>query len=160
VVLAVPAAVWAGAGADQLFGDCDPTGCGDRDRGWFMLVMVTAPLIPFGGFLVARGLRPGALTSLGRLVCVLACGVFVVLGLALVAGGVGAVVDYIHGNYPVNLDDPDGSRREALTDVGLWAAAALWCFVVAYFLLLVRQRLSRRYPSGEWLPGDRSTSAG
>jgi hypothetical protein len=160
LVLAVPAAVWAGAAADQIWGSCDPTGCGDRDRGWFMLVLVTAPLIPFGGFLVARDLRPGALATLGRLVCLLACGVFMVLGLGLVAGGVGAFVDYVRGDYAVNLGDPEGSEDQALTDVGLWAAAALWCFTIAYFLLLARRRLSRRYPSGSWPPSGKSTSAG
>jgi hypothetical protein len=159
-VLAVPGAVWLGAGVDQFTRDCDlDLECGDRDRGWFLLVMLTAPLIPLGGMLMAPGLRPGILARLGRLVSLLACGVFVLLGLALVAGGIGALVDYVEGDYPVNLSDPEGSRRQALMDVGLWAAAALWCFAIAVLLLLVRRRLSRRYPSGSWHRSDRSTSA-
>ena len=143
-MLAVPAAVWGGAGFDQLFGSCGPTGCGDRDRGWFVLVLVTAPLIPLGSFMVARGLRPGALAGAGRWACLLACGVFVLLGLALVGVGIGALVDYVEGKYPVNLDDPAGSKHQALFEVGLWGMAALWCFAVAFALLRVRRRLLSR----------------
>jgi hypothetical protein len=157
-VLAVPGAVWLGAGVDQFTRDCD-LDCGERDRGWFLLVMLTAPLIPLGGMLVARALRPGILARLGRLVTLLACGVFVLLGLALVAGWIGALVDYVERDYAVNLSDPEGSRRQALLDIGLWAAAAGWCFAVAVLLLLVRRRLSPRYPSGSWPRSDRSTSA-
>ena len=126
-MLAVPAAVWIAAAVAQVTGDCDVE-CGDRDRGYFLLVMVTAPLIP--------------------------------LGMALVAVGIGAFVDLVEGNYGVNLDDPAGSRRQAIIDVVIWVLGALWCFGVALGTLAVGRRLRRRYPSGPWHPGDRSTSAG
>jgi hypothetical protein len=142
-VLAVPATVWIAAGAAQVLGDCDIT-CGDRDRGYFMLVLVTAPLVPLGMALLAPRPLPAVLLRLGQLVCLLACGAFVLLGLALVAGGIGALVDVIERNYPVNLDDPVGSRRDAIVAVVLWMLAALWCFGVAVGTLVVGRRLRRR----------------
>jgi hypothetical protein len=108
------------------------------------MVLVTAPMIPVGAWLLTGGLRPGAPAGVARLGSLLVCGVFVVLGLALLAGGIGALVDYIEGNYVVNLDDPEGSKRQALIDVGLWAAAATWCFAVAFALLRVRRGLPSR----------------
>jgi hypothetical protein len=158
-VLAVPATVWIAAGAAQVAGDCD-IDCGDRDRGYFLLVLVTAPLIPLGMAVLAPRPLPAVLLRLGRLVCLLACGAFVLLGLALAAGGIGALVDVVERNYPVNLDDPAGSRRTAITDVVLWMLAALWCFGVALGTLVVGRRLRRRYPSGSWPPSGKSTSAG
>jgi hypothetical protein len=158
-VLAVPAAVWIAAAVAQVTGDCDLE-CGDRDRGYFLLVMVTAPLIPLGMALVARRALPAVLLRVGLVACVLACAAFVLLGLVLVAVGIGGFVDLLEGNYVVNLDDPAGSRRQAIIDVVIWVLGALWCFGVALGTLAVRRRLRRRYPSRPWLPGDRSTSAG
>ena len=129
----MPATVWIAAGAAQVLGDCD-IDCGDRDRGYFMLVLVTAPLIPLGMALLAPRPLPAVLLRLGQLVCLLACGAFVLLGLALLAG--------------------------AIVDVVLWMLAALWCFGVALGTLVVGRRLRRRYPWGSWPPSDRSTSAG
>jgi hypothetical protein len=159
LILAVPAAVWIGAGVDQVVGDCG-LDCGDRDRGWFMLVVVTAPLIPLGGLLIARRPGPPLLAVFGRVACLLTAGAFAVIGLGLVAVGIGAFVDLIEGNYAVNLDDPEGSLREAMIGVVMWKLAALWCFAVSFGLVVVRRRLGRRYPSRTWHPGDRSTSAG
>jgi hypothetical protein len=59
-VLAVPAAVWAGAFLDPMFADCDYD-CGERGRGWFVYVLLTAPLIPIGAWLAVPGIRPGRL---------------------------------------------------------------------------------------------------
>ena len=109
-MLAAPAAAWAGAGLDQFTRDCDVQ-CGDRDRSWFLLIMVTAPLIPLGLALVAPRAVPAALLRVGRVACVLACGGFALLGLVLLAVAIGAFVDLVEGNYGVNLDDPAGSRR-------------------------------------------------
>jgi hypothetical protein len=159
LILAIPATVWIGAGVDQVVGDCGYD-CGDRDRGWFMLVMVTAPLIPLGGLLIARRPGPPVLAAFGRVASLLAAGAFVVIGLSLVGVGIGAFVDLIEGNYAVNLDDPEGSRQDAMIEVVVWAFGALWCFAVAFGLIVVRSRLRRRYPSRTWPPGDRSTSAG
>jgi hypothetical protein len=125
-----------------------------------MLVMVTAPLIPLGGLLIARRPHPPVLAALGRVACLLAAGAFVVIGLGLAAVGVGAFVDLVEGTYAVNLDDPEGSRREAMVEVVMWALGALWCFAVAFGVVVVRRGLRRRYPSRTWPPGDRSTSAG
>jgi hypothetical protein len=156
----VPAAVWVGAAADQVWGSCDPTGCGDRDRGWFMGVMVTAPLIPLGAWLVAPAVRPAWLARVGAVACLLISTLFVVLALAVGGVGVGALVDYVNRDYPVNLDDPDGSRQDALIDALMWAIGAAWCLLVAWGVLLVRRRLLRRYPSGSWPPSGKSMSAG
>jgi MFS family permease len=158
-VLAVPAAVWVSAGVEQLFGECDFE-CGDRDRGYFLLVLVTAPLIPAGLALVARWPPGATLAALGRVVCLLAAGLFVLLALAIAGVAVGAWVDVVERNYPVNLDDPAGSRQGAIVEVVMWALAALWCLLVAAGLVAVRRRLRRRYPSGAWPPSDRSTSEG
>jgi hypothetical protein len=151
--------VWIGAGVDQVVVDCG-FDCGDRDRGWFMLVMITAPLIPLGGLLLAGRPGPPLLAAFGRVACLLGAGAFGVIGLGLVAVGIGALVDLIEGNYAVNLDDPAGSRQEAVIGVVLWVLAALWSVAVSVGLLVVRSRLRRRYPSRTWHPGDRSTSAG
>jgi hypothetical protein len=159
-VLVPPAFAWAGAGYELLLADCDPVDCGDRARGWFLLVMITAPLIPLGGYLVAPSVPRGAIAQLGRLACLLVGGVLMLLGLGLLAVGVGALVDYVNRDYPVNLDDPEGSRRGALLEVAIWTAGALWCFGLALLVLLVRRLLSRRYPSWSWPRSDRSTSAG
>jgi hypothetical protein len=148
-VLALPAAVWAGAALEPAFVDCD-FDCGDRGRGWFLLVMLTAPLIPLGAWLVAPAVGPAWLARVGAIGCLLITALFVVLGLAVGATGVGALVDYVNRAYPVNLDDPDGSRQGALIEVFMWAAGAVWCLLVAWGVLLVRRRLLRRYPSGTW----------
>jgi hypothetical protein len=139
---------------DQVARDCE-FDCGDRDRGWFMLVMLTAPLIPVGAILVAPSLRPEWLGRVGATTCLMVAGLFALLGLLIAAVGVGALVDYINRDYGVNLDDPEGSRRDALVDVGVYAFGAVWCGLVAWGVLLVRRRLRRRYPSGEWPPSGR-----
>jgi len=77
-----------------------------------------------------------------------------------VAVAVGYLVDVVERNYPVNVDDPDGSRREAIVAFAIWTLGALWCLGVVLALLAARRRLRRRYPSGPWPPSDRSTSAG
>jgi hypothetical protein len=125
VVLAVPAAVWAGAGADQLFGDCDPTGCGDRDRGWFVGVLLTAPLIPLGAGLVAPGVeRPNWLARLGRLGCTLVEGVFGLLAFASAAVATGLTE----------------SGRDLSAG---WLVLAAFCFAIAFFVDRIRRRLPR-----------------
>jgi hypothetical protein len=151
--------VWIGIGVDQVTRDCDVQ-CGDRDRSWFLLILVTAPLIPLGLALVARRAVPAGLLRVGRFACVLACGGFALLGLVLLAVAIGAFVDLVEGNYGVNLDDPADSRRQAIIEVVIWVLAAVWCFGVALGTLAARRRLRRRYPSTQWPPSDRSTSAG
>jgi hypothetical protein len=141
-VLAVPGAVWAGAAYEELFVACDPSVCGDRARGWFLAILVTAPLIPLGAALVAGGLRRrGALAAVLKLVCLLGAGFFGVLGLFLLVAATGLTESGDEASFS-------------------WVLGALWCLAVAALLLLVRRRLLRRYPSGSWPRSDRSTSAG
>jgi MFS family permease len=142
LILAIPAAVWLGAGYEELFVHCDAWNCGDRSRGWFLLVMLTAPLIPVGAALMGGGLpRRGALAALLRLVCVLGAAFFSLLGLALLVAATGVTE----------------SGDEASSS---WLLGGLYCLAVAMFLVVVRRRLSRRYPSESWPRSDRSTSAG
>jgi hypothetical protein len=123
-VLAVPAAVWAGAALDTAFADCGYT-CGDRARGWFAGVLVTAPLIPLGAAIAVRGVeRPTWLARVGRLGCALVEGVFVLIGCASVAAATG------------------------VTDAGSEASpeffvVAAFCFAIAFFVERIRRRLPR-----------------
>jgi hypothetical protein len=142
LVLAIPATVWIGAGWDQLFGECD-WDCGDRDRGWFLFVMVTGPLIPVGAWLLSgRMRRAGVFAALLRLACLLGGACFGLLGLALLAAATGLT--------------ENGDEAATTT----WLAGGLFCCAIAVALLLVRRRLPRRYPSGSWPPSGKSTSAG
>jgi hypothetical protein len=142
LVLALPATVWIGAGYEELFVHCDAWTCGDRSRGWFLLVMITAPLIPVGAALVGGGLRrEGPLTLLLRLVCVLGAAFFGLLGLALLAAATG-------------LTESGGEASPS------WLLGGLYCLAVASLLIVVRRRVPRRYPSGEWPPSGKSMSAG
>jgi hypothetical protein len=123
-VLALPAAVWVGAALETAFADCGYT-CGDRARGWFFGVLVTAPLIPLGAAIAVRGLeRPSWLGRLGGLGCVLVEGVFVLIGVASLAAATG------------------------ITDAGSEASpefyvVAAFCFAIAFFVERVRRRVPR-----------------
>jgi hypothetical protein len=141
--LAVPATVWTAAAIAQVWGDCDVE-CGDRDRGYFLLVMLTAPLIPAGiALLSRRGVRRPSLAILGRMACAAVAAIFALLGIGLTAVAVGAFVDLVQENYPVNLDDPEGSRRHAIAAVIVWLLVALWAFAVAWAMVMVRRRVGR-----------------
>jgi hypothetical protein len=119
----VPAAVWAGAALDTTISDCDYD-CGERGRGWFAYVLVTAPLIPLGAWLAAAGLRrPGFLSRLGRLACALVAGVFALMGLVI-------------GLAATGMTGED-------TSAVMYLIVAGFCFAIAFLVLDVRRRLPR-----------------
>jgi hypothetical protein len=107
-----------------------------------MLVVWTAPLIPIGAAQAGRGIaRRRALIGVLGSVCVFVAAVFGLLGAALLVAATG-VTEW-------------GDEASSL-----WLAGGIWFISVAGLLVVVRRRLSRRYPSEPWHPSDRSTSAG
>jgi predicted transporter len=136
-VLAVPAAAWAGAGHEWFLADCDAWDCGDRARAWFLLVLLTAPLIPVGAALAGGWrARRGALSGVLAFVCMLGTALFGLIGFALLVAATGVT--------------QSGDEASAL-----WLAVGVYFLVVAALLVAVRRRLRRRYPSGEWPPSGR-----
>jgi hypothetical protein len=123
-VLAVPAGVWAGAALDTAFVDCNSM-CGDRARGWFAGVLVTAPLIPPGAVLAARGVeRPGWPVRLGRIGCVLVEAAFGLLAFASAAVATG---------WTETGRDPEAS----------WLVLAAFCLAILLLVERIRRRLPR-----------------
>jgi hypothetical protein len=124
-VLALPAFAWAGAGYEWFLADCDAYDCGDRVQASFMVVLLTAPLIPVGAVLAARDLeQPTWLTRLGRLGCALVEGVFGLLALASAALATGLT---------------ESGRDSSVT----WLVLAGFCLAIVLFVERVRRRLPR-----------------